>query len=347
MKKLVMWPRYAALGASSRLRFMQFVPALERSGYQVEYNSFFDDAYLQKLYSGKGKSLTELIKAWQFRYRAMRQTPADVPALIEYELLPYLPYSMEKKFLDSRKYVLNFDDDVTLRYRKIPFLRDKFFRLVSGAAGVIVANAVLEKLFAPYNCNILYLPTVPPPLPEITAGKAEKFTLIWTGTPVTFPYLLERQQALRLAAEKLDFKLLVVGGDAAVPGVDCEVIPWSETAEIAALARAHAGIMPLPDTPFARGKSAYKLIRYLQAGLPAVASPVGENCRVLTPECGFLAGSDAEWVSALTALADPELRGNMLPAIRREREKYSLAAAEKRLTGFLEQIFHADQCNNP
>lgn len=335
MKPLTMWTRYAGLGASSRLRFMQFIPVLERAGYQVTCDNFFDDEYLRNLYLSGSKSLTALFRAWGRRRDAMRRSKPEIPALIEYELLPYLPYFMEKKFLARRKYVLNFDDDVTVRYRKFPHLRRKYFQLASHAAGVIVANAVLQKLFAPYNRNILYLPTVPPPLPETSVAKAENFTLVWIGTPVTFAFLQERRRALQLAAAQLDFKLLIVGGNAVIPGVDCELIPWSETAEAAALARAHAGIMPLPDTPFARGKSAYKLLRYMQAGLPAVASPVGENCRVLTPECGILAQSDAEWVAALTALADRKKRQQLAAGAYAAREKYSFAAAGEKLVGFL------------
>ena len=337
MKLLEMWTRYAGLGASSRLRFMQFIPAFETAGYQVKCDHFFDDEYLQKLYLTGSKSIPALFRAWSRRRQAMRGSAPETPALIEYELLPYLPYRMEKKFLSRRKYVLNFDDDVTVRYRKFPHLRDKYFRLAAGAAGVIVANAALQELFAPYNRNIIYLPTVPPPLPETTVAKAEKLTLIWTGTPVTLPFLQERSRALQLAAAQVDLKLLIVGGNAAVPGVDCEVIPWSNDAEAAALARAHAGIMPLPDTPFARGKSAYKLLRYMQAGLPAIASPVGENCRVLTPQWGILAQSDAEWVAAITTLADREKCQQLAAGAVAEREKYSFAGVADKLVGFVAQ----------
>ena len=261
MKSLTLWTRYAALGASSRLRFLQFIPELEKNGWCVNAETFFDDEYLHNLYSGGGKSLISLFRSWLHRKRAMRTASPETPAFIEYELLPYLPYGAEKKFLETRRYVLNFDDDVTLRYRRYPHLRHKFFRLAEHAAGVIVANNALQELFAPFNGNILHLPTVPPPLPEVAVKKDEHFTLVWTGTPITFPFLAQRQKALAIAAEKLHFKLLIVGGGAAIDGVDCEVLPWSERTEAEALARAHVGIMPLDDTPFARGKSAYKLIR--------------------------------------------------------------------------------------
>ncbi len=56
------------------------------------------------------------------------------------------------------------------------------------------------------------------------------------------------------------------------------------------------GIMPLPDSPFERGKTGYKLIQYMACGLPVVASPVGANRTIVADEInGFLAKAKAEW----------------------------------------------------
>ena len=337
MKTLTLWTRYGDLGASSRLRFGRYVPFLEAAGWHVERRNFFPDAYLRRLYAGKGKSPGALLSGWRRRMGEMRAEAPETPALVEYELLPYLPFACEKRFLASRAYFLNFDDAVDLRYARFPILRRKYRKLIAGAAGVIVANAELEARFAPLNPHLLALPTVPPVLPEnFASGTEERFTLIWIGTPVTFPFLRARRAALAQAARETDFRLLIVGGTEALPGVECELIPWSEEAELAALRRAHVGIMPLPDTPFARGKSAYKLIRYLQCGLPAIASPVGENRRVLRPgETGFFAAADAEWAEAVRRLAAPEVRAAMRTALKREAAKYALADAAKKLTDFL------------
>ena len=339
MKNLTIWTRYGELGASSRLRYYQLVPYLEQRGWSVKIHNFFTDEYLQQLYQNGSKNIAELWRSWQTRRRQMAQTAPDVPALIEYELLPFLPYILEKNFLSRRKYVLNFDDAVDLRYRKIPVLCRKYPRLLTHAAGVITANEVLSRKFRNFNKNICKIPTVPPPLIPAAVDKPAKFTLLWIGTPVTFAYLYERRTALQLAAQQCDFELLIVGGGQAVPGVQCQVIPWSENAENMALQRAHAGIMPLPDTPFARGKSAYKLIRYLQAGLPSVASPVGENCQVVQDgKTGFFAQSDSQWAEQICRLADPQLREIMRPAVLSESGKYTLDHAAEQLDTFLAGI---------
>ena len=94
--------------------------------------------------------------------------------------------------------------------------------------------------------------------------------------------------------------------------------------------------MPLNDSPFARGKSAYKLIQYLQAGIPAVASPVGENKSVISENrTGFLAHNAAEWISALKHLSVPENRRAMEPYIAARAGEFSLEKWGGTLCDFL------------
>ena len=106
-----------------------------------------------------------------------------------------------------------------------------------------------------------------------------------------------------------------------------EVIAWSEDTEVDAIQSMDIGVMPLPDTPWARGKCGYKLIQYMACGLPVVASPVGVNKEILEHGVnGFLAESDAEWRTAIEALiSDPDLRRRMGAAGRKKVEnEYSL-----------------------
>jgi glycosyltransferase involved in cell wall biosynthesis len=85
--------------------------------------------------------------------------------------------------------------------------------------------------------------------------------------------------------------------------------------------------MPLEDSLWNRGKGGYKLLQYMAAGLPAVASPVGINADIMrTGENGFLARSEADWLNSLLALAqDGELRQRIGHAARTTIEtSYSL-----------------------
>ena len=122
------------------------------------------------------------------------------------------------------------------------------------------------------------------------------------------------------------FELLVIARKdlPEIPGIPTRNVNWSSETEHALLQSCHIGIMTLDDSPFARGKSAFKLIQYLRANIPAIASAVGENTRVITENrTGFCASTTQEWVSAWQKLADPEFRASLLPHIASEAQKYS------------------------
>lgn len=73
------------------------------------------------------------------------------------------------------------------------------------------------------------------------------------------------------------------------------------------------GIMPLPNNERAHMKAGFKLLQYMAAGLPVVASPFGINRNIIRHGWnGFLANTLDEWISCLEQLAcDPELRFRM------------------------------------
>jgi glycosyltransferase involved in cell wall biosynthesis len=339
MTELAICTRYGDLAGSSRLRFMLYEKILRGGGFETHFRHFFDNDYVRRLYDGRGKSVKALFSGFARRRKELKSLPPEMPKFIEYELFPYLPYFYEKGFLHRSKYVLNFDDAVDLRYRCLPLLCRKYPRLLSNAAGVIVANDELFARYSRYNENIIKIPTVPPPLPEKTPPpEFDSFTLAWIGTPVTYPFLQELTPVLQLAAKSVEFEVLVIARKELppLPGIKCRCVDWSAENEHALLQQCHAGIMPLNDSPFARGKSAYKLIQYLQAGIPAVASPVGENKSVISENrTGFLAHNAAEWISALKHLSAPENRRAMAPYIAAKAQEFSLETWGKTLCRFL------------
>ena len=113
---------------------------------------------------------------------------------------------------------------------------------------------------------------------------------------------------------------------------------WSESSEVQAVQSFTVGVMPLQDDPWARGKCGYKLIQYMACGLPVVASPVGVNCEIVEHGLnGYLATSEAEWLSALSQLrSQPQLREEFGRTGRRKVEStYSLEVTGPRLAELL------------
>ncbi|MBI4715779.1 MAG: glycosyltransferase, partial [Nitrospirae bacterium] len=98
-----------------------------------------------------------------------------------------------------------------------------------------------------------------------------------------------------------------------IPGVPTEFVPWSLKEESGLLCSFDIGIMPLADTPWARGKCGYKLLLYMSHGIPVVASPVGVNSDlILHGVNGYSARAEDDWYSSLRELVDhPERRMEM------------------------------------
>ena len=134
------------------------------------------------------------------------------------------------------------------------------------------------------------------------------------------------------------FELLVIARAELpeIPGIPTLNVNWSNDTEHALLHSCQLGIMPLDDSPFARGKSAFKLIQYLRAGIPSIASAVGENTRVVVEnKTGFCASTAEEWLAAWQKLSDAGFRASLAPYIASEAEKYSFEYNVKLLTGFI------------
>ena len=83
------------------------------------------------------------------------------------------------------------------------------------------------------------------------------------------------------------------------------------------------GLAPLcPETPFSRGKSFGKVLAYLDAGVPVLASDACEHGKFFTPETGVLSNDPAEWGEVMAELlCAPARRQTMSDAAFRQLEQ--------------------------
>jgi glycosyltransferase involved in cell wall biosynthesis len=176
---------------------------------------------------------------------------------------------------------------------------------MSKARLVIAANPFLAASARALNRNVEVVPSCvdPSEQPVRTHAETEIATVGWIGSHTTVSYLKPVLPVLaKLNAERMRAKLVVVGGDTGLREPWIEHRPWTLETQNADLAGFDIGIMPLPDTDWARGKSGYKLLQYFAAGVPAVASPVGVNAALVEDGRGLLASTEDEWTAALTEL---------------------------------------------
>jgi glycosyltransferase involved in cell wall biosynthesis len=201
---------------------------------------------------------------------------------------------------------------------------------------VVAGNEYLAAMFRQRGREVTVLPTTLDPAHyqvkrhEPGAGVA----LVWIGSRSTLPYLRALLGAMRESARRVPgLRLVTIADqtltDAAAP-LAIEHVPWSLAIEAAALVRGDIGIAPTPCDRWTLGKCGFKIIQYMAAGLPVIASPVGANARIVREdETGFLPQDTDQWIEAIVKLAsEVELRRRMGSAGRARVEgEYSLARA--------------------
>lgn len=71
-------------------------------------------------------------------------------------------------------------------------------------------------------------------------------------------------------------------------------------------------MMPLTNDSWSQGKCGFKILQYMGAGIPVIASPVGVNKNIITDGInGFLAKNNEEWKNKLSILIENEnIRNN-------------------------------------
>ena len=344
-------PKYGPKAASTRHRYLQYFPHLESEGISCHASPLLDDAYLAKKFETGRTPPVDALRGYTHRLLALTGARRFDLAMVHCELFPYLP-SWGEAILPRLgvPYVYDFDDAIFHNYdqSRLSVVRalfsGKLARVARGAALVTAGNEYLAAWSRRFQRRVEVLPTVVDlaRFPRVSPARAPgPFVIGWIGSPSTAPYVSLVAEALAQVSRGDSARVVLVGsGPVDLPGVPVEVRPWSEATEAADIGRFDVGVMPLPDTPWARGKSGFKLIQYMAGGLPVVASPVGANRDIVEHGVnGFLAGTAEEWVSALETLrADPGLRDRMGRAGReRVRQRYSLAVTAPRLAGWLRE----------
>jgi len=295
---------YGLQQPSFRHRMRTLIEPLRAAGWQVR---------TEQLPSGRyGLRTWERRDLWRW---------ADVAVLHQIKLS-----SIEARLFAalSRHCVFDVDDAIYVRKpRRLgeppdesPWRKRKFAATCRLADVVAAGNDVLAGEARPAARDIAILPTaidVACYRPTSAAAQGAP-TIAWIGSPENLTYLEMLRPALaRLSVRYPDLKLRVICSR--FPqwhDVTVEPVLWSSDTEAESLAGAHIGVMPLTDDAWARGKCAFKLLQYMAAALPCVASPVGANTEaVIDGFNGFHAASVDEWEESLDKLIrSPELRAS-------------------------------------
>ena len=318
--RILFLPRYSPQGASSRYRIWQYVPLFERAGHVVEVRPLLENGYLAQLYETGRRGWRWLAKGYAKRLVDVFSVRRFDAVICEQEVLPFLPAFVEL-FVQrlSPRFFVDFDDAAHDKYEGRLVLRRKIPLLMAGAEAVVVGNSYLADYARQFTERVFVIPTVVDlsRYPYREKGAATKSVRIaWIGTPLTAKLLEPLVPVLGRLKKKrpeLSFRFIGAGASFASDGLNAELPEWSEQTEAELLAECDIGIMPLPDTKFARGKCGLKLIQYMACGLPVVASPVGVNQEIVEEgKNGFLATTQDEWYEKLDRLiGDTDFRTSL------------------------------------
>ncbi|TSD55229.1 glycosyltransferase family 4 protein [Variovorax sp. KBS0712] len=356
--KVLALTKYGRLGASSRMRSLQYVPTLEQAGCQITVEPLLSDELLQARYKRGGYGIS-LLRAYGRRVRALKGRRKFDVVWIEKEALPWWPLWLELFMLRGVPYVLDYDDAIFHNYDQHAsswvrrFFGSRLDKLMAKSALVIAGNQYLAQRAINAGARwVEVVPTVvdltryPYPTFETHSEKSPAIDnlprIVWIGSPSTVHYLQLLRKPLQELAARQPFVLRVIGGGPLdLPGVQVEIIPWTEATEGENIRTCHIGVMPLLDSLWERGKCGYKLIQYMACGLPVVASGVGANIEIVRHhKNGFLANTANDWVASLSKLLQsPSLREQMGAAGRiTVEEKYSIQKTSPQISNFLKSI---------
>lgn len=325
MTRLLLLSRYCRLGASTRLRSLQYLPYLKKHGLQVDVHSFYSESYLRNFYQKGYRNWGDMLASYIKRTTLLAKLRNYDLVWLEQEIFPWLPAFLEKFIHRTRiPYVVDFDDAIFHRYdlhsnqavRQL--LGHKIDTVMKSAKLVIAGNSYLAERaqFCAGAENVLLLPTVID-LQRYHVRKAKNnypFTIGWIGSPTTAVFLRPVAPLLRELHTRLGFRVLLVGANKdQFHNEPFEFLPWSEDNEVKNIQAFDVGIMPLPDTPWAKGKCGYKLIQYMACGVPVIASNIGANKDVVRHgRQGFLTTTLKDWYEAIMALyLSADLRKSM------------------------------------
>ena len=353
--KILLMSRYESMGASSRVRFYQYLPYLRAAGFEVEVCPLMENGYVQDIYAGRNIRWGMIIGRYFKRLAYLLKTRRYDLLWIQGELFPWNPGWIEQ-ILGMLKvpFIVDYDDAIFHRYHDHPnmavrlFLGGKIDSIMRRASLVIAGNYyVAEHARNAGASRVEYLPSVV----DISKYKVapvssdRTFTVGWIGTQATAHYLSMVQDALAQFCKEYGAQLMLIGPNSVyLGGVPIKTIPWNAETEVTHLHKLDVGIMPLPDKPWERGKSGYKLIQYMACGLPVVSSPVGVNQVIVEDGVnGFSAATNEGWLEAFERLrGDVSLQRSMGQKGRKKVEaQYSLQTAAPQLTDMLRSVINA------
>src|SRR5688500_16359998 len=204
--RVLLLSKYEALGASSRLRALQFLPHLASQGFNVDVVPFLDNSYIESVQFGR-RAFRSIVSGYVRRIASLLMRKRYDLVWVEKDFLPWVPKAVEDMLLDSTvNYVVDYDDAVFHQYdmhehawvRRL--LATKIDLTMRNAAVVIAGNSYLaQRAIAAGARRVEIVPTVVDVGRYITSSEptGAPFCVGWIGQGSTVQYLKLIEPTLR------------------------------------------------------------------------------------------------------------------------------------------------------
>ncbi len=326
MKGSILFLSKHAEAASTRYRILQYLPFLEKLGWQCQYHGVNNNNLKEKV---------RLLTACRDH---------DI-VIIQRKLFDPITFSFIKRA--NRKLVFDYDDAIFSNSDGSPSKRrhQRFNKTTRACQLTLAGNQYLatqsncpDSRVLPTGITLADYPTIKNhrPAPD------NQLTLVWIGSQSTQKYLEHHRAILEKIGETFPNITLKIISDFTLQfqHLKTTCIPWSKAAEFDQLLNADIGIAPMTDDPWTRGKCGLKVIQYMACGLPVISSNCGANQTIVQDNVtGFLANDIDDWLNAIDNLHSVKTRQSMGQESRlRAENHYSTDTLSQQLDRYFRDL---------
>ncbi len=323
-----------------RYRCEQYIPYLEKAGFDWEYSPLLVNEAEDKGFYSPGNYITKLQlfakAAWRRLRDAFRAKHFDI-IFVYREAFMTGTLVFEKMLKRSgAKLVFDFDDaiwnyDISAGNKALGFLKrpQKVNEIMTMADLVIAGNAFLADHAFQYSNRVEIFPsTIDLEYYSIQPKISNNSVVIgWSGSLTTIEHFKSIIPVLKKIKQQFGKRVSFrVFGCPEYSNQELEVegIKWTPQNEVEQITQFDIGIMPLPDNEWTRGKCGMKGLQYMALEVATIMSAVGVNKEIIQEgQNGLLAATEQEWIEKISRLVeDGELRNLLGKAGRQTIEQY-------------------------
>ena len=323
---------------SSRFRLENYISPIKKRGIDLEILYPYQSSYPpNNVYKKPTWFLNEIF----YRLKQIKNLDKNDKLIVQRELISTIP-SLEL-FLKS-PYIFDVDDAIFMHRKGIAANL-----IAKNAVHVICGNNYLADYFRNFNKNISVLPTgINSKIFQPFEYNNRKKLICWSGTSGNFNYLYNIENEIKKVLDKeTEWKLRIISDKKPnfnlIDEKNIDFLFWSPKNEAKSIAQCSIGIMPIPDTDWAKGKCSFKMLQYMSCGLPVIVSSVGMNNEVLKlGNLGFGIKINTEWsLKLIELIKDNDLRRKLGNQGRKViLKEFDIEILSNKLADIIERVYN-------